>query len=104
RVFPRLWSGTAESRRKAASVLFGRSEGLRVPCPVRYKALGLGRERAKGIMPRFVIDAGAWMARLVAVACIGLMLGACTKCDVPTWPSAQPAGAPASCHSDAPGR
>ena len=78
-MFPRLWSGTAESRRKAASVLFGRSEGLRVPCPVRYKALGLGRERAKGIMPRFVIGDGTWMARFLAVACVGLMLAACAK-------------------------
>ena len=41
---------------------------------------------------------------IVALAItVGLMLGACTKCDVPTWPSSQP-GAPASCHGDAPTR
>jgi hypothetical protein len=78
--------------------------GFASPVLCGTKRWGLGRERAKGIMPRFVIDADTWMARLVAVACLGLMLGACTKCDVPTWPSAQPAGAPTSCHSDATGR
>jgi hypothetical protein len=49
-----------------------------------------------GSMPRFLVSADTWMARLLAVACVGLMLGACTKCDVPTWPPAQLAGAPAS--------
>jgi hypothetical protein len=52
-------------------------------------------------MPRFLVSADTRMARFLAVACVGLMLGACTKCDVPTWP---PAAAPASCHSDAPAR
>jgi hypothetical protein len=55
-------------------------------------------------MPRFLVSADTWMARLLAVAFVGLMLGACTKCDVPTWPPAQLAGAPASFHSDAPAR
>ena len=46
--------------------------GLRVPCPVRYKALeGWDKRGPRGIMPRFLINAGTWMARLVAVACIG---------------------------------
>jgi hypothetical protein len=55
-------------------------------------------------MPRIVASAGTWLARLLAVAGVGLMLGACTKCDVPTWPPASPAAVPLSCHSDAPAR
>jgi hypothetical protein len=55
-------------------------------------------------MPRFVVSAGTWMARLLAVTCFGLMLGACTKCDVPTWSPQSAAAIPLSCHGDAPAR
>jgi hypothetical protein len=55
-------------------------------------------------MPRLVANALTWMARLLVVAGVGLMLGACTKCDVPTWPPASAAAVPLSCHSDAPAR
>ena len=57
----------------------------------------------KGKMPRIIVSAPAWMARLLAVASVGLMLGACSKCDVPTWPPAS-AAVPLSCHSDVPVR
>jgi hypothetical protein len=36
------------------------------------------------------------MMRLVIALCFGLALGACTKCDVPTWMPNAPA--PHSCH------
>jgi hypothetical protein len=37
--------------------------------------------------------------RLLAIAGIGLMLGACSKCDVPTpWQHSSAGGAPAACH------
>jgi hypothetical protein len=55
-------------------------------------------------MLRIAASALAWMARLLAVAGVGLLLGACTKCDVPTWPPASAAAVPLSCHSDAPAR
>jgi hypothetical protein len=36
---------------------------------------------------------------LAAIAALGLALGACSKCDVPTWQPQQQV--PGSCHSDA---
>jgi hypothetical protein len=69
----------------------------------RYGVSWSGAREGQGIMPRFAESACTWVARILAVAGVGLMLGACTKCDVPTWPSSQP-GAPASCHGDAPTR
>jgi hypothetical protein len=47
-------------------------------------------------MPNFVAitanrDLARKLAMLVAVLGVGLALGACTKCDVPTW-------TPSSCH------
>jgi len=41
--------------------------------------------------------AGACLLRLAALIGLGLMLGACTKCDVPTWRSGSAQGALA-CH------
>jgi hypothetical protein len=45
--------------------------------------------------------AGNRLLRLVLVVGLAMALGACSKCDVPTW---QPnrAGPPLSCHGDAP--
>ena len=51
------------------------------------KAKGNEGESCRGI----VASAGTWLARLLAVAGVGLMLGACTKCDVPTWTPASAA-------------
>ncbi len=65
---------------------------------------GSGREIGpmgpRGIMPRIVVGTGGWTVRLLAVVAVGLLLGACTKCDVPTWPRS-PAAVPLSCHGDA---
>jgi len=36
--------------------------------------------------------------RLVAALGIGLMLGACSKCDVPAWQHSSTGGVPAVCH------
>ena len=41
---------------------------------------------------------GGAMLRLLALLGFGLMLGACTKCDVPTWQHSSTGGAPAACH------
>jgi hypothetical protein len=38
------------------------------------------------------------MLRLVALLGFGLMLGACTKCDVPTWQHSSSGDAPVACH------
>jgi hypothetical protein len=38
---------------------------------------------------------------LVAILGLGLMLGACSKCDVPNWFPSKPGQSPQSCH-DAP--
>jgi len=46
--------------------------------------------------------AGAWLTRLAAVLGIGLLLGACSKCDVPTWQRSSLDGAPAACHDGPP--
>jgi len=46
--------------------------------------------------------AGGWLPRLAAVLGIALLLGACSKCDVPTWQRASLDGAPAACHDGPP--
>ena len=38
------------------------------------------------------------MLRLLALLGFGLMLGACTKCDVPTWQHSGLGDAPVACH------
>jgi hypothetical protein len=38
------------------------------------------------------------MLRLLALLGFGLMLGACTKCDVPTWQHSSAGDAPVACH------
>jgi len=55
----------------------------------------------RGVMPGVEAGVGDWIARLLAAVCLALMLGACTKCDVPTWPRSAPEGL-LSCRSDAP--
>jgi len=52
-----------------------------------------------------IAPAGAarrWLPRLAAVLGIGLLLGACSKCDVPTWQHSSLDGAPAACHDERP--
>jgi hypothetical protein len=45
--------------------------------------------------------AGAPVARLAALLAFGLMLGACSKCDVPTpWEHSSAGNTPAACHTE----
>jgi len=46
--------------------------------------------------------AGNLLLRLVLVVGFAVALGACSKCDVPTWQPNRPPASPASCHGDAP--
>jgi hypothetical protein len=46
--------------------------------------------------------AGAPMLRLLILLGFGLALGACTKCDVPTWPRSSAGLMPAVCHDGPP--
>jgi hypothetical protein len=46
--------------------------------------------------------AGGRLLRLVVVIGVGMALGACSKCDVPTWQPNRAPGSPLSCHGDAP--
>jgi len=41
---------------------------------------------------------GGAMLRLLALLGFALMLGACTKCDVPTWQHSGTGDAPVACH------
>jgi len=56
-------------------------------------------ERDHASAMRMMGDRILW---LLAVLGLGLALGACTKCDVPTWQPNKPSGTPLSCHGDAP--
>jgi hypothetical protein len=48
-----------------------------------------------------VSRAGAPLARLAALLAFGLMLGACSKCDIPTpWEHSSAGNAPAACHAE----
>jgi hypothetical protein len=42
------------------------------------------------------------LLRLVLVVGFAVALGACSKCDVPTWQPSRTPGSPASCHGDTP--
>ncbi len=51
------------------------------------------------------MDRAAWLtpvrqhhARLLALLGFALMLGACTKCDVPNWQRSSSGDAPVACH------
>jgi hypothetical protein len=41
---------------------------------------------------------GGTMLRLLALLGFALMLGACTKCDVPAWQHSSTGDAPVACH------
>jgi len=41
---------------------------------------------------------GSAMLRLLALLGFALMLGSCTKCDVPTWQHSSTGDAPVACH------
>jgi len=41
---------------------------------------------------------GGATLRLLALLGFGLMLGACTKCDVPAWQHSSTGDAPVACH------
>jgi hypothetical protein len=56
-----------------------------------------------GLMRTITDLAGARSSRLLVVVVFGLALGACSKCDMPTWHHDPPA-APQSCHDGAAGR
>jgi hypothetical protein len=52
-------------------------------------------------MSRIAQRAGLPLLRLVALLAFGLMLGACTKCDVPTpWEHSSAGTTPAACHNE----
>jgi hypothetical protein len=45
--------------------------------------------------------AGAPLGRLAALLAFGLLLGACSKCDVPTpWEHSSAGNTPAACHNE----
>ena len=50
------------------------------------------------IAPRGLGHCGIAMLRLLTLLSFGLMLGACTKCDVPTWQHSSSGDAPVACH------
>jgi hypothetical protein len=64
--------------------------------------LGWDSDCPEGMMPSILRFAASRMLRLLAVAGFGLSLGACTKCDIPSWQHSDAGGAPLACHSDAP--
>ena len=53
-------------------------------------------------MTRMARIAGNRLLPLVVVVGFGMALGACSKCDVPTWQPNRAPGPPLSCHGDAP--
>jgi len=52
-------------------------------------------------MTRMARVAGNRLLRLAVTLGLAMALGACSKCDVPTWQPNRP-GPPLSCHGDAP--
>jgi hypothetical protein len=66
----------------------------------------MGKPQDRRLMADFIACLTAPRGARVAVALVvaigaGLMLGACTKCDVPNWFPNKPGQSPQSCH-DAP--
>jgi hypothetical protein len=48
--------------------------------------------------PQGLGHCGGTMLRLLALLGFALMLGACTKCDVPNWQHSSSGDAPVACH------
>ncbi len=67
-----------------------------------YDAAGWARRRAEGIMTGMARIAGNRLWRLAVVVGFAMALGACSKCDVPTWQPNRAPGPPLSCHGDPP--
>lgn len=93
--------------------LFGSSDswvaatlGLATGGVVRYDGRAVGRIMTDDVRnASWIAPAGAartWLPRLAAVLGIALLLGACSKCDVPTWQRSSLDGAPAACHDERP--
>jgi hypothetical protein len=87
----------------------------RYPCDCRILAAPSRRQGGCGIIAGRVranmangIDhtsstarAGTPLLRLAALIAFGLMLGACSKCDIPTpWQHSSAGDVPAACHKD----
>jgi hypothetical protein len=80
------------------------------PAPSRWLAeRGIMAGAERGIMPddvtpmswtasRGLSRCGGAVLRLLALLGFALMLGACTKCDVPTWQHSSTGNAPVACH------
>jgi hypothetical protein len=80
------------------------------PAPSRRTAIsGIIAGAVRGIMAEDIRNmspaapcgfghCGTAMLRLLAMLGFALMLGACTKCDIPTWQHSSTGGAPAACH------
>jgi hypothetical protein len=80
------------------------------PAPSRWLAWrGIIAGAVRGIMandvttmswtaPRGLGRCGGPILRLLALLGFALMLGACTKCDVPTWQHSSTGDTPAACH------
>jgi hypothetical protein len=68
---------------------------------MHYDRATMGRRRSTVRLTPAIADIpGKHRWRLLAVAVSALALGACSKCDMPTWHRDTP-GAPQSCHDDA---
>jgi hypothetical protein len=61
----------------------------------------MGKPQVSRSMARLMGPSARFAAVLAAVVGIGLLLGACSKCDVPNWFPNRPGQNPQSCH-DAP--
>jgi hypothetical protein len=80
------------------------------PAPSRWLAgRGIIAGAVRGIMaddvrnmswtaPQGLGHCGGTMLRLLALLGFALMLGACTKCDVPNWQHSSSGDAPVACH------
>ena len=80
------------------------------PAPSRWRVKrGIIAGAVRGIMaddvrnmswtaPRGLGRRGGTMLRFLALLGFALMLGACTKCDVPAWQHSSTGDAPVACH------